>query len=173
MRPIRDLVVSDALAAQEKAVSQAITRAEVRGILKFCQSIRHRITYVSLAKALGMFSGGVELSTILGQIMQEDFQAGSGALSSLVVKSTTGTPGHGYFEFARKLCGYTLPDAQFWRDQMSQIGWGLVGSTNIVIGALPYTVRLSLAENAHSKAFTTSGTPDELAAAEQGLGIDK
>jgi len=183
MRPIRDLVMSDALVNHEKKISQAITRAEVRGILKFCQSIRHRITYVSLARALGMFSGGVELSKILGEIMAEDYEAKEGILSSLVVKATNGVPGHGYFAFAKKFYPLLLPpalgtsDVKFWRDQMAALGWGHVGATNIIIGSASVIMgslhTLTQLEAEYSKVFTTMGLSPDVEKAEKDLGVDE
>jgi hypothetical protein len=170
MRPIRDLVMSDVLVKHERHVSQAITRAEVRGILKFCQSVRHRITYVCLAKALGMFSGGKELAKILGEIMLEDKEADDGVLSSLVVKASTGMPGHGYFEYARQLYDFSIPDVKvanaiFWRNQMGKLGWGFAGQNNIVIGSVPYDAHVlsTMDEDvvAASGVFTTSGPVNE------------
>jgi hypothetical protein len=167
----------------EKKISQAITRAEVRGILKFCKSIRHRITYVCLAKALGMFSGGTELATILGEIMLENYEAREGVLSSLVVKATTGVPGHGYFEYAKKLYPLHLPpsigtsNAQFWRRQMDDLGWGTIGSTNIVIGSTSVVMEdgnpLSKIEAEYSQVFTTKGPASSDALDEMNLGIDE
>ncbi len=170
MRPIRDIVMSEALVQQgqaiskillehEKAVSKAIVRAEVRGILRFCASIRHRVTYVSLAKSLQMFSGGTELASILGDIMVEDFQAGHPILSSLVVKTSTGIPGGGYFNYAKKigLQGHREPDVHFWRNQMAAFSsWGSVGATSIVIGKLPYdpSTPFTSDEKFFSQAFT-------------------
>jgi hypothetical protein len=183
MRPIRDLVMSDALVKHERLVSQAITRAEVRGILKFCQSIRHRITYVCLAKALGMFSGGTELAKILGEIMLEDYEAKEGVLSSLVVKSTTGLPGHGYFTYAKKLYPLQLPpslgtsDVQFWRAQMNALRWGHTGAINIIIGSTSVVMgglhSLTQLEAEYSKVFTTKGSPPDVEAAEKDLGVDE
>jgi hypothetical protein len=58
--------------------------------------------------------------------MTRCYQAGEPLLSSLVVKTTTGLPGKGYFACARDL-GYRIKDSDddelaFWRDQIKRVG---------------------------------------------------
>jgi hypothetical protein len=116
-------------AAQEvfaREQTEAIKRAEVWGILHFCRARGELVGYVDIAKALGMFSGGSELAGILGDIMTRCHLAGDPLLSSLVVKTTTGIPGKGYFTCARDL-GYRIKDSDddelaFWREQIKRVG---------------------------------------------------
>jgi hypothetical protein len=105
----------------------ALKATEVRGILRLCQSQGHTIDYLTLAKALGMFSGGSELSRILGTIQEEDDKEGKGLLSSLVVGKNSGIPGKGYFENAREVLGRDIPDDEeseraFWVSEIEKLG---------------------------------------------------
>jgi hypothetical protein len=100
-----DPLVKEALDNLGRELARATKRTELRGILKLCRVRGELINYVDIAKALGMFSGGTELATILGELMKEAHDAGEPPLSALVVRTDTGMPGDGFFSYARQL-GY-------------------------------------------------------------------
>jgi hypothetical protein len=105
-----------------KAVEAEIRRQSVRAILKYGISTKTYVNYVPLAKALGLFSGGIDLATILGEIMEEDHKNGGPLTCSVLVGSQSGMPGKGFFEMAKKL-GYQVPDDQaFWKAQTQALG---------------------------------------------------
>ena len=109
-----------------KAIKSEIRGAEVRGILKLFLSRKRTTDYVTVAKALGMFSGGSELAGILGNLQIDDNQAGDGLISSLVVSRKTGVPGRGYFENARKALSCAIPDdpeqeRAFWEAELKKL----------------------------------------------------
>lgn len=114
------------LQSLSKTIERHLKMAEVRGILKYYLALGQTITYLELAKPLGMFSGGSELATILGDLMEQDVEAKRPILSSLVVRSDTRRPGVGYFEMARCLelpLGPSASDEEdFWQKQAALLG---------------------------------------------------
>ena len=114
----------------QKTMARALSRVQIRSILEFCRARKRLTSYLPIAKALGMFSGGSELSSLLGEIQEEDIQAGLPLLSSLVVAKQTGYPGQGYYENAARLgknvnAGQGPDDAlnlDFWRAQLMGLG---------------------------------------------------
>ena len=117
-----DPLVQEAMNILGREVARATKRTELRGILKLCRLHGQSIHYVDIAKALGMFSGGTELATILGELMKEAHDAGEPPLSALVVRTDTGMPGDGFFTYARQL-GYEFTDERaFWEMQVTLLG---------------------------------------------------
>lgn len=109
-----------------EAIERIETLAELRGILKFLAQTKTTTSYVPLAAALGKFSGGSLLATMLGSIQTEDSSQKKPMTSSLVIGAKTGIPGNGYFSNARTL-GSRIPkdpaeEFLFWADQMKQLG---------------------------------------------------
>ena len=105
-----------------KAVEAEIHRQSVRAILKYGVTTKTYVNYVPLAKALGLFSGGIKLSAILGEIMEEDHKNGGPLTCAVLVSSQTGMPGSGFFEMAKKL-GYQMSNDQaFWESQTRALG---------------------------------------------------
>lgn len=105
-----------------KAVEAEIRRQSVRAILKYGITTKTYVNYVPLAKALGLFSGSGVLSSILGEIMEEDHAQGGPLTCSVVIGSRSGLPGKGFFEKARQL-GYQVTDEQaFWKAQTQALG---------------------------------------------------
>ena len=123
-----DPLVHEAMNILGREIARATKRTELRGILKLCRLRRQSIHYVDIAKALGMFSGGTELATILGELMKEAHDAGEPPLSALVVRTDTGMPGDGFFTYARQL-GYEFTDERaFWEMQVTLLGLLGVGA---------------------------------------------
>lgn len=117
-----DPLVKEALDNLGRELARATKRTELRGILKLCRVRGELINYVDIAKALGMFSGGTELATILGELMKEAYDAGEPPLSALVVRTDTGMPGDGFFSYARQL-GYEFTgERRFWEMQVTLLG---------------------------------------------------
>jgi len=109
-----------------EAIERIETLAELRGILKFLAQTKTTTSYVPLAAALGKFSGGSLLATMLGSIQTEDHSEKKPMTSSLVIGAQTGIPGNGYFSNARAL-GFKIlktpaEEFLFWADQMKQLG---------------------------------------------------
>jgi hypothetical protein len=109
-----------------EAIERIETLAELRGILKFLAQTKTTTSYVPLAAALGKFSGGSHLATMLGTIQTEDVLKKRPMTSSLVIGAQTGIPGNGYFSNSRTL-GFKIPtdpakEFLFWADQMKQLG---------------------------------------------------
>jgi hypothetical protein len=145
------------------AIDAAVRVAEVRGILKAVAHLKLTITYVPLAKMLGLFAGGSELAGLLGEIQEECYQSGAPILTSLVIKVNLGVPGPGYFSHLRSLgaeIGLSPKEEfEFWLGQMELLGvpltkealeWAL--SFGIVVpahlGGSPPPVTPSVAVNA-------------------------
>ena len=67
---------------------------------------RGTVTYQEIAKIIGLpLKGsymGAEIGHLLGEISEDEFNAGRPMLSSIAV-NVQGTPGPGFFEFARSL----------------------------------------------------------------------
>lgn len=107
-------------------IRQTIRCSEVRGILRLCARRKEFITYLDVARSLGMFSGGRELATCLGQIMEANAEKKEPLLSSLVIRNDTGRPGTGYFEQARSLgLLHSSKDDEveaFWRSEVRRLG---------------------------------------------------
>lgn len=100
---------------------------EIYGVLKFLQHEGLTTTYVPIAKAFGLFSGGTDLARVLGEIQEEDDKNGHAFHSSLVVGAERGIPGNGYFEHARTKLKRSIPktppaELLFWADQMKALG---------------------------------------------------
>ncbi len=108
------------------AIDAAVRVAEVRGILKLAAHTKMAITYVPLAKMLGLFAGGSELAGLLGEIQEECYQNGTPILTSLVIKVNLGVPGPGYFSHLRSLGIEIGPSAkeefEYWLGQMELLG---------------------------------------------------
>ena len=107
------------------AVKAEIRREKAKAIISYAIATRQQVTYIPLAAALGMFSGGRELAELLGEIMTEDYEAGRPLSPSVVVGNQTGVPGKGYYEMAKSL-GYAVQPGQekaFWKNQMSALGY--------------------------------------------------
>ena len=112
-----------------KDIRRATRMSQVKAIIKFCIHQQNFVTYYQMARPLGMFSGGTELASILGDLMAEDHQAGDPLISSAVVRSRLkpgiAGPGRGYFTMARDL-GYlvgTSPkdEFKFWAAQTARL----------------------------------------------------
>jgi hypothetical protein len=108
------------------AIHQIENAAELRGILAFLGQTKSTTTYVPLASALGMFSGGSALASMLGDLQIEDAKRSEPFTSSLVLGAKTGIPGNGYFTHARKLgCSINkdpVSEFLFWAGQMNLLG---------------------------------------------------
>jgi hypothetical protein len=105
-----------------KAVEAEIRLQSIKAIIKYGIATKTYVNYVPLAKAVGMFSGGTELATILGEIMQEDHKSGGPLTCSVIVGSQSGMPGKGFFDMARSL-GFQVPNDQaFWKSQTQALG---------------------------------------------------
>ena len=110
-----------------KAIEREIARSEIRGVLKFYIHVKTTITYMTLAATFGMFSGGSELSGILGEIQEEDDADGQPLKSSLVVGTNSGMPGKGYFAHARDKLKRNIPQTpqgewDFWAAELGKMG---------------------------------------------------
>jgi hypothetical protein len=104
--------------------------SKLEGILDFLAAGQCFTTYVPVAKALGMFSGGAPFADLLGETQVIDHQSGAPYRSSLITSSETGLPGNGYFNHLRSL-GHKIPktpmdELVFWLGQM--------GALNVTLG---------------------------------------
>ena len=105
-----------------QAVEAEVRRQSIRAVIKYGITTKTYVNYVPLAKAVGMFSGGSELATILGEVMTEDHAKGGPLSCAVIVGSQTGMPGKGFFDMARSL-GYQVPNDQaFWKAQAQALG---------------------------------------------------
>lgn len=104
------------------AIQAQMKLSELRGMLKLLQVLKTTSSYVPVAKALGLFSGSAKFAALLGETQEEDLANDEPFRSSLIVGSTTGIPGVGYFANARRLgCQIgTNPhdEFMFWFSQM-------------------------------------------------------
>jgi hypothetical protein len=99
------------------ATKHGLLVLQIRSVIEFAVQAEIRINYLPLAKSLKLFSGSKQIGAALGSIMEEDHTAGRPLTCALVVSSTTGMPGRGFFEKARSL-GYQFTDETiFWQDQ--------------------------------------------------------
>ncbi len=110
-----------------KAMEREIRRSQIRGLLMYLAHVKQTIDYVTISAVFGMFSGGSELAGILGEIQEEDFEAGEPLKSSLVIGINTKRPGAGYFAHAREKLKIhiekgPLDEYQFWAKQMHALG---------------------------------------------------
>ena len=98
--------------------TELITAAKYRGT----------VTYQEIAKILGLpLSGnymGTEIGHLVGEISEDEVQAGRPMLSAVVV-NTTGKPGPGFFELARHLNRLDSSDrdteARFWEKELRAV----------------------------------------------------
>jgi very-short-patch-repair endonuclease len=109
-----------------KAMVAEVRTAEVRGIVKVCIARKTLVDYLSIASALGMFSGGSELAQCLGRIMDEDVREKRPLSCAAVVSKNTGLPGKGFFAQARSLKLFSGESAAeeraFWEQQARALG---------------------------------------------------
>jgi hypothetical protein len=104
------------------ATQQGLLVLQVRAIIEFALQTKSFVNYLPLAKSLKVFSGGRQIAEALGSIMEEDDRAGRALTCALVVSSTSGLPGKGFFDKARAL-GYQFTDDQaFWLAQRQALG---------------------------------------------------
>jgi len=98
--------------------SELITAARYRGT----------ITYQEIAKIIGLpLKGsymGAEIGHLLGEISEDEFNAGRPMLSSIAV-NVQGSPGSGFFELARSLGKLTEESKEaendFWEEESEAV----------------------------------------------------
>ena len=104
------------------ATRQGLLVMQVRAIIEYALQQGQFVNYLPLAKSLKLFSGGKQLAEALGAILIEDHKAGRPLTCALVVSSTTGRPGKGFFTTARDL-GYQFSNEEaFWKKQCQALG---------------------------------------------------
>jgi len=104
------------------ATQHGLLVLQVRAIIEHAVQTKSFIHYLPLAKSLKCFSGGKQLAEALGSIMEEDCKAGRALTCALVVSSTTGHPGKGFFIKAKAL-GYQFINYNiFWEQQCQTLG---------------------------------------------------
>jgi hypothetical protein len=89
---------------------------------------KQTITYGQLAPLAGLISGGnnfaVEIGHLLGEISEDEHNAGRPMLSAIAV-NLKGMPGGGFFNLARllgRLASKTKPDEiNFWNNEVTAI----------------------------------------------------
>ena len=112
-------------AKQEKQFYRESLRVMLRGALMLAWARKTFVNYVELAEPFRLFSGGMLLAGALGEIMEEDVLGDSALLSTLVVSSTNGIPGSGYFGKATLLGIFNpMKETQFsfWLRQADFLG---------------------------------------------------
>jgi hypothetical protein len=107
------------------AIQQYVVACQLEAILDVLLAVKTPANYVTIAKVLGLFSGGAQFAKLLGETQVADHKAKRPIRSSLVISSETGLPGRGYFSHLRQL-GYqigTTPqdELKFWEAQMLAI----------------------------------------------------
>ncbi len=104
------------------ATQQGLLVLQVRAIIEHAVQTKSFVNYLPLAKSLKCFSGGRPLAQALGSIMEEDCKAGRPLTCALVVSSTSGAPGQGFFVKAKAL-GYQFGNFDtFWETQCQALG---------------------------------------------------
>lgn len=109
--------------ALSRELALELDAANVYGILRFAWQRKKLISYVDLAKSLGMFSGGSQLAEALGRVMELTAHHPKHPLLSAIVTRVSNTdqrqvilgPGDGFYIKAQSL-GF-CPDAAI------QKGW--------------------------------------------------
>lgn len=135
--------------AQAKALVYA---GSVLGAIKYHLYLTNRpITYVALAKVLGMFSGGKVLSEALGNIMLINIENGEALYSAAVVGSKTGIPGDGFFKFARSQ-GFNISENEdseydFWCAQVKKLGYNPDSWVPQTVRPMIYVENIQISEN--------------------------
>lgn len=109
-----------------QALSSFAQLSELRGILKYHRVNKLTTSYVPMATAMGLPSGGAPLDELLTELMEEDASRREPFLASLVLGVRSGVPNAAYFEAARKL-GHAIasePKAEFlfWAAQLERLG---------------------------------------------------
>jgi len=104
------------------ATQQGLLVLQVRAIIEFVLQTKSFVNYLPLAKSLKVFSGGKQIAEALGSIMEEDDRAGRALTCALVISSTSGLPGKGFFDKARSLGYQFTDDRTFWQAQCQALG---------------------------------------------------
>ena len=81
------------------------------------------ITYTELSDRINAYNArSPSFHTLITEIAREEFQAGRGMLSAVVVKADTREPGDGFYLFAEAELGATLADRPaFWREELHRV----------------------------------------------------
>jgi len=122
--------------ALDRELSLELDAARVYGILLFALKRKKLVSYVDLAKSLGMFSGGRPLAEALGRAMEISIEEEKfsilPAIVTRVILSDQGRvimgPGDGFYEKIRSL-GYqvraesTEEKYQYWLKLLEGLGY--------------------------------------------------
>ena len=99
-------------------------KEEIKQILIEIAKNRQTITYSDLVRKVNTINFepvSYGLSAMLGEISSEEYIAGRGMLTAVVVLKDDGIPGSGFFELARAL-GKSFPDElKFWVDELNKV----------------------------------------------------
>lgn len=128
--------------ALEQHIQHHLLAAYIYGILKLARSRKVLVSYVDLAHAFGIFSGGYDLARALGLVMEHCQGTPDDLLPAIVSKREGMTPvgpGEGFFEKAVSL-GYTC-HGNFWTDALTALGYDLNNLAFISVG-MPRTSSL-------------------------------
>lgn len=119
----------------EQSFRPHLLAAHIYGILKLARSRKVLVSYVDLAHAFGIFSGGYDLARALGLVMEHCQGTPDDLLPAIVSKREGMTPvgpGEGFYEKAVSL-GYTC-HGNFWTDALTALGYDLNNLAFISVG---------------------------------------
>lgn len=104
-----------------KVMAAEIRYQKAKAIFKYAVETKQFLSYIPLAKAIGMFSGSQAFNELIGDIMEEDHENGA-PLQCAVLVGAKDLPGHGFFAKARTLGYQFTSDDAFHRSQLKLLG---------------------------------------------------
>jgi Arc/MetJ-type ribon-helix-helix transcriptional regulator len=99
------------------------SRVRAQEVMREVAQARSLITYTELSDRIEAYNArSPGLHTLITEIAREEFRAGRGMLSAVVVKADTREPGEGFYLFAEAELGTALADRPvFWREELHRV----------------------------------------------------
>ena len=105
-----------------EATQQGLFVLQIRAVLEYAVQSGSFVNYLPLAKSLKIFSANKQIVQALMTLMEEDHKVGRPFICALVVNSTSGLPGKGFFDKAKDLGYQFIDDRLFWKTQCNALG---------------------------------------------------
>lgn len=138
-------------------------KERARGVLREVARAGTRITYKEFVGRIGAYNPqSPSLHELLGEISQEEHDAGRGMISAVVVNKDTGRPGRGFFDLAEQLRYRVSDEKAFWREELQRVYDAHGSETRSVLTDRAISVRLDVdAESALQTLIATGMTRSE------------
>jgi Arc/MetJ-type ribon-helix-helix transcriptional regulator len=147
----------DTVARMSVRVVRQQAKDGARAVMQEVAETGSLITYEELCERIGAYTPR-SCGPLITEVALEDYRAGRGMLSAVVVRKDTRMPGDGFFEAAEAELAEGLPDrTAFWKDELARVYEAHRGPARAGVSERAISVRLGADAQVALDALVASG----------------